>query len=276
MVEIKAVDVSKLRKITGAGMMDCKKALQESNGDFDKAIEIIRKKGQAIANKRADREASEGAVLAQVTEDGRLGTMVVLNCETDFVAKNEDFINFTKSILELSLEKKPDNLEELKKLELKGMPVEKLIIEQVGIIGEKIELAYYDKLEAESVIAYIHPGNKLATLVGFNKADIDLQVKKDVAMQVAAMNPIAIDKADVPQDVVDKELEIGREQAKQEGKAENILDKIAMGKLQKFFKENTLLNQDFIKDNKMTVKQYLESVDKQIKVEKFIRYTLNV
>ncbi len=276
MVEIKAVDVSKLRKMTGAGMMDCKKALQEADGDFDKAIEIIRKKGQAIANKRADREASEGAVLAKVTNDSKLGTMVVLNCETDFVAKNEDFINFTKSILELSLEKKPENLEELKQLELKGMPVEKLIVEQIGIIGEKIELPYYDKLEAEDVIAYIHPGNKLATLVGFNKSDIDLQVKKDVAMQVAAMNPIAIDKDDVPQDVIDKELEIGKEQARQEGKPENILDKIAMGKLQKFFKENTLLNQDFIKDNKMTVRKYLESVDKQIKVEKFIRYTLNV
>jgi len=276
MVEIKAADVSKLRKMTGAGMMDCKIALQEADGDYEKAVEIIRKKGQAVANKRADREASEGAVLAKVTGDGKFGAMVVLNCETDFVAKNENFVKFTQSILDLSLEKQAASLEELKGMVLNGRTVESQIVEQIGIIGEKLELAYYENLQAESVVAYIHPGNKLATLVGFNKTGIDMQVQKDIAMQVAAMNPVAVDKGDVPQKVIDKELEIGREQARQEGKPEDILDKIAMGKLQKFFKESTLLNQDFIKDNKMDIRKYLASVDKEIKVTKFIRYTLNV
>jgi len=247
MAEIKAVDVSKLRKTTGAGMMDCKKALQEANGDFDAAIEIIRKKGQAVANKRADREASEGAVLAKINNEGNKGALVVLNCETDFVAKNTDFVNFTESILNIALEKNPSNLNELKQLELNGKTIADQVVEQIGVIGEKLELAHYDKIEAESVIAYIHPGNKLATIVGFSKSDIDLQIKKDIAMQVAAMNPIAVDKDNVPKEVVDKELEIGREQALQEGKPENIVDKIAMGKLNKFFKENTLLNQAFIK-----------------------------
>ncbi len=276
MSEIKAADVSKLRKTTGAGMMDCKKALQEANGDFDAAIEIIRKKGQAVANKRADREATEGAVLAKITEDGKRGAMVVLNCETDFVAKNDDFVDFTEKILAVALDKNPGNIEELKQLKIDGKAIADQIIDQIGIIGEKLELAYYDKIDAGSVIAYIHPGNKLATLVGFSKEGIDLQVKKDVAMQVAAMNPVAVDKDDVPKEVVEKELEIGREQALQEGKPENILDKIALGKLNKFYKENTLLNQDFIKEQKITVKQYLEQADKEIKVTDFKRYNLNV
>ena len=275
MAEIKAADVSKLRKTTGAGMMDCKKALQEANGDFNVAIEIIRKKGKAVANKRADREASEGAVLAKISEDGKKGALVVLNCETDFVAKNADFVDFTQSILDVALEKNPADIEELKQLELEGKNIADKVVEQIGIIGEKLELAYYDKVEADSVIAYIHPGNKLATLVGFNKNNVELQVKKDIAMQVAAMNPIAVDKEDVPKEIVDKELEIGREQALQEGKPENIVDKIAMGKLNKFFKESTLLNQDFIKEQKITVKQYLEQEDKEIKVTEFKRYSLN-
>ena len=275
MAEIKAVDVSKLRKTTGAGMMDCKKALQEANGDFDAAIEIIRKKGQAVANKRADREASEGAVLAKINNEGNKGALVVLNCETDFVAKNTDFVNFTESILNIALEKNPSNLNELKQLELNGKTIADQVVEQIGVIGEKLELAHYDKIEAESVIAYIHPGNKLATIVGFSKSDIDLQIKKDIAMQVAAMNPIAVDKDNVPKEVVDKELEIGREQALQEGKPENIVDKIAMGKLNKFFKENTLLNQAFIKEQKISVKQYLEQADKEIKITEFKRYSLN-
>ncbi len=274
MTQISAADVSKLRKAIGAGMMDCKKALQEADGDFEKAVEIIRKKGQAVANKRADREASEGVALAQINQEGTFGAMIVLNCETDFVAKNEDFISFANQILELALKKKPETLDSLKQLELKGKSIEDKIIEQIGIIGEKIELAYFEKIDAEQVTSYIHPGNKLATLVGFNKKT-EIQVARDVAMQIAAMNPIAIDKENVPADVVEKEREIGREQALREGKPENIVDKIAEGKLNKFYKESTLLNQDFTKDNKKTVRQYLQESAKDLTVTEFLRYSLS-
>lgn len=275
MGQITAAEVSKLRKTTGAGMMDCKKALQEAEGDFDKAIEIIRKKGQAVASKRADREASEGVVLARVNEDSTTGALIVLNCETDFVAKNEDFVKFANSILETALKDSPENLETLKKTDLSGKTVDDAVIEQTGIIGEKLELSFYEKINAAQVNAYIHPGNKLATLVGFNKKVSDIQVAKDVAMQIAAMNPVAIDKNDVPQDVIDKEIEIGKDQARQEGKPDNLLEKIAMGKLNKFYKENTLLNQEFTKDNKKTIKQYLQESDKDLTVTAFSRYSLS-
>lgn len=274
MAQITAADVSKLRKTTGAGMMDCKKALEEADGNFDKAIEIIRKKGQAIANKRADREASEGVVLAKVTGDASQGAMIVLNCETDFVAKNEDFIKFATSILDTALAEKPADLDALKQLKLGDKTVADKVVEQIGVIGEKLDLAYYDKIEAPQVISYIHPGNKLATLVGLNKV-VDLQVGKDVAMQIAAMSPVAVDKTDVPADVIEKEKEIGKEQARREGKPENMLDKIAEGKLNKFFKESTLLNQDFTKDNKLSVRQYLQNTDKELTVTEFKRYSLN-
>jgi elongation factor Ts len=273
MAQITAAEVNKLRKATGAGMMDCKKALQEADGDFEKAIEVIRKKGQAVANKRADREATEGAVLAKVKND-TFGAMIVLNCETDFVAKNDDFVAFAQKILDTALTEKPADLDALKALTLEGKVISELIVEQVGVIGEKIELAYYDKIEAGLVVSYIHPGNKLATLVGFNKT-ADEQVAKDVAMQVAAMAPVAVDKDGVSADVIEKEKEIGREQAIREGKPENIVDKIAEGKLGKFFKENTLLNQEFTKDSKKTVKQYLQEADKDLTVTQFLRYTLN-
>lgn len=276
MAGITAADVAKLRKVTLAGMMDCKKALEEANGDFDKAIEIIRKKGQAVANKRADREASEGVVLAKVRADGKFGVMTVLNCETDFVAKNNDFIAFAYKILDLALANHPADLEALKELPLEGADVDKKIIEYIGIIGEKLELSYYEKIEAEHVQAYIHPGNKLATLVGFTKAGLDVQVYKDVAMQVAAMNPVSIDKDDVPPSVIAQEIEIGKEQARRDGKPEEMLDRIAQGKLGKFFRENTLLNQDFVKDNKQTIGQYLKSVDKELSVTGFRRFTLNL
>ncbi|MBN2348502.1 MAG: elongation factor Ts [Bacteroidales bacterium] len=275
MAQISAADVSKLRKTTGAGMMDCKKALQEADGNFDKAIEIIRKKGQAIANKRADREASEGVVLAKVTEDGTYGAMITLNCETDFVAKNEDYINFASSILDLALSNKPADLDALKNVSFDGKTVGDKVIEQVGIIGEKLELAYFDKIEAAQVIAYIHPGNKLATLVGFSMK-VDTQVGKDIAMQIAAMSPVAVDESSVSQDIIEKEKEIGKEQARAEGKPENMLDKIAEGKLKKFFKESTLLNQDFTKDSKKSVRQYLQEVNKDLKVTGFLRYNLNL
>ncbi len=273
MAEISASDVKKLRNITGAGMMDCKKALKETGGDFDAAIEIIRKKGQAVASKRADREATEGVVLAKTNSDQTLGVITVLNCETDFVAKNNDFVSLAESIAALALEKSPQSLEELRELELEGRRVSDIITDQIGVIGEKIDASYYEKIEAEMVVPYIHPGNKLATVVGFSKK-VDPEVGKDIAMQVAAMNPVAVDKEGVPQEVVDKEIEIGKEQARQEGKPENILEKIAQGKLNKFFKENTLLEQDFTKDNKKSVRQYLEEFDKDVKVTGFLRYSL--
>lgn len=275
MAQISAADVSKLRKSTGAGMMDCKKALEEANGNFDEAVEIIRKKGQAIANKRADREAGEGAVLAGVTDDKKKGAIVVLNCETDFVAKNEDFVALTQSFLQIALDNQPRNLDALKALPSEGKTVADVVVDKMGVIGEKLDLSFFDNIEAEYVISYIHPGNKLAALVGFNKSEVELQVAKDIAMQVAAMNPVAVDREDVPADVIEKEKEIGREQARQEGKPENILDKIAEGKLQKFFKESTLLNQEFIKENKTTVKQYLHQADQELKVTGFKRFTLN-
>ncbi len=275
MATITAAEVAKLRKMTGAGMMDCKNALTEADGDFEKAIEIIRKKGQAVANKRADREAGEGVVLAATTDDGKFGVMITLNCETDFVAKNEDFIKFASSILNKGLTEKCDTLETLLESEIDGQKIAEKVLEQSGIIGEKVELSYYSKIEASHIQPYIHPGNKLATLVGFNIPDLDLQVYKDVAMQVAAMNPVAIDKDDVPEKVKNQELEIGMEQARREGKPEAMIEKIAQGKLGKFYKESTLLNQEFIKDNKMTVKDYLKSNNKDLTVTGFLRYSLN-
>ncbi|MEE4116888.1 MAG: translation elongation factor Ts [Marinilabiliaceae bacterium] len=275
MANITAADVARLRRSTGAGMMDCKKALQEADGDFDKAIDIIRKKGQAIANKRADREAGEGVVLAKSTDDNKHGAMVVLNCETDFVAKNEDFVKLAYQILDKALEAKPASLEELKSLPFEGSTVGDKVVEQIGITGEKMDLSYFDSVNAEHVQPYIHPGNMLATLVGFTKAGIDEQVYKDIAMQVAAMNPVAIDKENVSQKIIDKELEIGMEQARKEGKPENLLEKIAQGKLAKFFKDSTLLNQEFVKDNKLTIKQYLQSNDKDLSVVDFKRFTLS-
>jgi elongation factor Ts len=276
MAIINAADVAKLRRVTLAGMMDCKKALEEADGNFDKAIEIIRKKGQAVANKRADRDATEGAVLSKTTADNKVGVMIVLNSETDFVAKNAEFQAFANKILNAAVENKPASLEELKSLTIDGGKIGDKVIEYVGIIGEKIDLSYYDKIEAAHVQAYIHPGSKLATLVGFTKAGLDVQVYKDVAMQVAAMNPVAVDKENVTQKMIDQELEIGREQARRDGKPEDMLDKIAQGKLAKFYKESTLLNQDFVKDNKMTIRQYLQSVNKELTVTDFKRYSLNL
>jgi elongation factor Ts len=272
MADIKAADVAKLRKTTGAGMMDCKKALQEADGDFDKAIDLIRQKGQAIASKRADREAGEGNVQAKVS--GNYGALVSLNCETDFVAKNEDFVNFAGSILDLAIAEKPANLEALAALKLEGKVLSDLIVEKSGTIGEKLELAYFDFIQAEKVQAYNHIGNNLATLVGFNKADVAEQVAKDVAMQIAAMSPIAVDEDGVSAEVIAKEKEIGRAKALDEGKPENIVDRIAEGMVKKFLKENTLVNQEFTKDSKKTVGQYLAEADKDLKVTGFKRYSV--
>ncbi|URW79693.1 translation elongation factor Ts [Xiashengella succiniciproducens] len=272
---ITAADVSKLRKMTGAGMMDCKKALTEANGDFDAAIDIIRKKGQAIANKRSDRDASEGVVLSRVTADGKKGAILVLNCETDFVAKNESFIALAQSILDLALSSNAANVEDVMGLTLDGIAVKDVITHQIGVIGEKLDLPYYDVIKAESVVAYIHPGNKLATLVGFNKGGVEVQVGRDVAMQVAAMNPVSANRDSVPQSVIDKELEIAKEQTRLEGKPEEMVEKIALGRLSKFFKESTLLEQIFVKDGKISVKEYIQKADKELTVTEFRRYSLN-
>lgn len=274
MTQIKAADVAKLRKTSGAGMMDCKRALQESDGDFDKAIDVLRKRGKKIAGKRADREASEGIIIAQTSDDTKMGIILVLNCETDFVAKNKQFVELAQSIVNLAIENIPSDIDALKQLQLKKTSVADTIVEQIGTIGEKLELSFYDKIQATKVIAYNHPGNKLATLVGLNKDNVEMQVGKDVAMQVAAMNPVAIDKDDIPAKIIDKELEIGKEQARTEGKPDNIIEKIALGKLNKFYKESTLLNQQFIKDNKKTIRQYLQENDKELTVTTFKRFSL--
>ena len=272
MADIKAADVAKLRKVTGAGMMDCKTALQEAEGDFDKAIEVIRKKGQAVANKRADREASEGSVQAKVA--GKFGAIISLNCETDFVAKNENFVKFASSILDLAIAGKPADLEALLASSMGGKTVAENIVEQTGTIGEKLELGFYGSITAEKVQAYNHPGNNLATLVGFNKADVKEQVAKDVAMQIAAMAPVAVDESDVPEEIIAQERRIGREKALQEGKPENIVDRIAEGMVKKFLKESTLLNQEFTKDAKKTVREYIKESDKDLTVTGFIRFAV--
>ncbi len=274
-MKITAQQVNELRKATGAGMMDCKKALVESEGDMEKAIDYLRKKGQKVAAKRADREAGEGVVLAKVSDDKKFGAAIMINCETDFVAKNEDFIKFVSSVLDLAVEKRAKNSDELKSLDMDGLTVEERIIEKTGVIGEKIQLGHYETVEGESVSAYIHPGNRIATIAAFNKSGDAVEAAgHDVVMQIAAMAPVAIDKDDVPEETVQREIEIGKEQARAEGKPEAMLEKIAMGKLGKFFKENTLLNQAFIKDSKKSVRDYLKEADKELTVVAFKRLAL--
>ncbi len=275
-MNITAADVNKLRTITGAGMMDCKNALVEANGDFDAAIDFLRKKGQKVAANRSDREASEGLVLAKLVDGGKRGVMIVLNCETDFVAKNENFGQVANNILDVAINNMPATLEELKALNYTGtdLTIGDKITEEIGKIGEKIELSQYSVVNAEQVYAYNHPGNKLAAIVGFNKPTAD-DMAKDVAMQVAAMAPVSVDESSVPEDVKQKEIEIGKEQAINEGKPAEMAEKIAMGRLNKFFKESTLLNQEFIKDSKLSVAQYLKTADKDLTVTDFKRFALN-
>jgi elongation factor Ts len=273
-VTITASDVNKLRTQTGAGMMDCKKALMESEGDFEKAVDYLRKKGQKVAANRGDRDAKEGQVIAKVTADGKRGAIICLNCETDFVAINADFAGFAQSILDVAINQNPASLDALQDLTIDGLAIKDKIIDYVGKIGEKIELSKYEVVTAEKVVAYIHPGNKLATLIGFNKSDVSEQIGKDVAMQAAAMAPVALDKDDVDASILEREIEIGKEQARAEGKPEEMLEKIAQGKLQKFYKESTLLNQEFIKDNKMNVAQYIKSADKDLVATAFKRVQL--
>lgn len=274
MANISAAEVNKFRQQTGAGIMDCKNALTEAAGDYEKAIDILRKKGQKIASKREGREAKEGLVIAKTSDEGKKGVLIVLNCETDFVAKNDEFKGIANSIIELAVEKNPASVDNLKGLTLNGTSVGEVITDLIGKIGEKIDLSLYEVIESPLVVAYNHPGNRLAALVGLNDASVDAQTGKDIAMQIAAMNPVAIDKDDVPPETIERELEIGKEQAKQEGKPENMLEKIALGKLNKFYKENTLLNQDYIKDNKKTIRQFLTESNKNLKVTSFRRFAL--
>lgn len=270
MSTISAQDVKNLREMTGAGMMDCKAALTEANGDVEKAIEILRLKGQKLSVKRADREAKEGVVYALVSNDGKKGVVIRLSSETDFVSKNEDFVNLAKEITQIALDKFPADLEGLLSQPYQNITVGEKVQEQVGVIGEKIELADYERLEAPQVVSYVHMGNKAGVLVGLNKADEKFKEPgRDVAMQVAAMKPVALNKEGVDSSIIEKEIEIGKELARQEGKPEDMLEKIAMGKLNKFFKENTLLAQAFVKDNAQSVEGYLKSIDKDLTVTGF-------
>lgn len=266
-------DIAKLRKMTGAGLSDCKKALIETNNDFDKAIEIIRKKGQAVAAKRSDREAREGCVLA--AHEKGFAAVVALQCETDFVAKNEGHVKLTEDILAVAMENKPQTKEELLALPLSdGRSVQEHITDRIGSTGEKMELGNYEFVTADFTSSYIHPGNMLGVVVAFNEA-IDERVARNVAMQVASMNPVAIREEDVPQAIVDEELKIAREKAQEQGKPEQILDRIAEGSLQKYFKENTLLKQALIMDNKMDVATYLKGESATLTVTAFKRVNLN-
>jgi elongation factor Ts len=274
-MSITAADVNKLRQMTGAGMMDCKKALTEANGDFEKAIDELRKKGQKVAANRSDRDSKEGFVLAKVTSDNKRGVVLAVNCETDFVSKNADYGKMVNTIVDIAIAKNPKTADELKALAYdNNITVGDKLIEQTGVIGEKIELSKFEVVEAPFVIAYNHPGNQLANIVGFSADSVNADVAKDVAMQVAAMAPVAVDKDGVDSATLEREIEIGKEQARQEGKPEDMLEKIAMGKLNKFYKESTLLNQEFIKDNKKTIAQYLNDSQKGLTVTAFKRIAL--
>jgi elongation factor Ts len=273
---ITASEVNKLRQQTGAGMMDCKNALVESNGDFEEAIDILRKKGQKIAAKRGDNEAREGLIFAQTSENGKDGVILALNCETDFVAKNENYINFVQSLVNIALDKMPNSIQELKALPYdQRLSVEDKITEQVGVIGEKLDLSTFVKLSAPKVVAYNHPGNQLATLVAMSSdSDVAHESGKQVAMQIAAMNPIALNKDGVDARTIERELEIGKELAIQEGKPAEMAEKISQGRLNKFFQENTLLSQPFVRDNKLTVEQFLSTSENGLTVNAFYRFAL--
>lgn len=268
---VSAADVNKLRQMTGAGMMDCKKALMEAGGDFEKAIDELRKKGQKVAAARADREAKEGYIIAKTNADATKGYLVAVSCETDFVAKSPDFIKFPNDVLDIAMKNNPADIDALKALPMEGVTVGDKLIDQVGKIGEKIEITRYEVIEAPKVVIYIHPGNKVVSMVGMSTATAPLEAAKDVSMQIAAMNPVALDKDDVDKITLDREIEIGKEQARAEGKPENMIEKIAMGKLNKFYTESTLLNQAFIKDANKSIRQYLDGAEKGLTVKAFKR-----
>jgi elongation factor Ts len=275
-MSITAQDVNKLRTMTGAGMMDCKKALTESKGDFDQAIDFLRKKGQKVSASRSDKEASEGAVFIQTNAAGTEGIVIALNCETDFVAKTDDFQKLGKAMLKAAETKKPKTVDELLEVQVDGRKINDLMTDLIGKIGEKLAVSKYEIVKGEKVISYIHSNMKLGVLValkGVNGADV-VEVGKDVAMQIAAMKPIAVDKEGVDSKTVEREIEIGKEQARAEGKAEAMLEKIALGKLNKFYKDSTLLNQEFVKDNSKTIRQVLDGVTKGLTVTEFKRVSI--
>src|SRR5687767_6231376 len=276
MSAISAQDVNKLRQMTGAGMMDCKKALSEANGDFEKAIEILRKKGQKVSASRSDKEAKEGSVFVKVSNDNKEAVLIALNCETDFVAKNDEFQNLGKLIAESAFASKPASKEDLLNLKAGNLTLNEKIVELVGKIGEKVEVSEYIHMKGEAIVPYIHAGAKLGVLVslkGINGKDVT-DAGKDVGMQIAAMNPVAVDEKSVDRTLIEKELEIAKAQILAEGKPENMVEKIAQGKLQKFFKESTLLAQPFVKDGSKTVSQYLDSVSKGLTVAEFKRVSI--
>ena len=273
MSKISAADVNKLRKATGAGMMDCKKALVEAEGDFDSAVEILRKKGQKVAANRADRDSSEGAVIARVNDEATVGVIVSVNCETDFVAKNESYVSLDNQLADVALGY--NSLDSFLAADFNGMSVADKLTEQTGVIGEKIEIGGFERLEGAFVGSYIHAGNKIATLTSLS-AGVDgaAEAAKNVAMQAAAMNPIALNEEGVDAATVEKEIEIAKDQLRQEGKPEAMLDNIANGKLKRFFKDNTLVNQAYIKDAKQSVSDYVKSVDAGLSVTGFKRLAL--
>lgn len=271
-MEIKAADVAKLRKMTGAGLMDCKKALMEANGDFEKAKDIIREKGKLIANKRADRETTEGVVVARII--GNKGYLLCLACETDFVAKNDTFVNAANEYMDIAVNNGAKDLDSLLAINVNGTAVKDMVTGQSGTIGEKIEIPYFAMIEAPMIASYIHSNKKLGSLVGFS-TKIDETVAHDVAMQATAMAPVAIDREDIDPKILEKELEIGMEQARGEGKPENMLEKIAQGKVNKFVKENTLWNQALVKDNKMTVGEFVKKSNPDAKIVAYKRFSLN-
>ena len=273
---ITAQDVNKLRTMTGAGMMDCKKALTEAEGDFEKAIEILRKKGQKVSASRSDKDAKEGSVFVKTSSDGKEAVLIALNCETDFVAKNEEFQNLGKLIAETAFANKSANKDTLLATSAGGLTILDKITELVGKIGEKLEVSHYVRMTGEAVVPYIHSGGKLGVLVllkGVGSANV-VDAGKDVGMQIAAMNPVAVDEKSVDSTTIEKELEIAKAVIRAEGKPENMVEKIAQGKLQKFFKDSTLVHQAFVKDNSKTVAQYLDSVSKGLSVADFKRVAI--
>ncbi|MEO6960928.1 MAG: translation elongation factor Ts [Puia sp.] len=276
---ITAADINKLRQATGAGMMDCRKALTESDGDFEKAIDYLRKKGQKVAALRSDREAKEGVIIATTTADNKAGLVFTLACETDFVAKNADFVAFTQSIMDAGLKNNVKSLDELLAAKLDNVSIADKINDQVARIGEKIQLTRFERIEAEGVAAYIHGAYRMGVLVGLNKNTSEaLQAGKDIAMQIAAMNPVAVDQDSVSPEVVVREKAIVTDQIKNDpkmaGKTDEMIEKIAVGKLNAFFKENTLTAQPFVKDQAKSVGDYLKSIDAGLKVIQFKRVQL--
>jgi len=275
MTTITASAVNKLRQMTGAGMMDCKKALQETNGDMDEAVDVLRKKGAAKAAKRADREAAEGLSIAKASGDNTYGIVVEVNCETDFVAKNDDFTAFANSIADYALENKVADRDALLATPWEGKTLGEILVDKTAVIGEKVEISNYEMAASEGIVAYNHGANRIGVLVALNSStDEALAAGRSLAMQIAAMNPIAVDEDAVSEEVKAKELKIGREIAEQEGKPAEMLDKIAQGKLKRFFKDNTLMNQTFVMDSSMNVAAYLKSVDADLKVKSFTRFQL--